>query len=47
MICLTGMTVTAKGTIHFGVKSSTNDTITTSATLDNGFEMDADDQNQI
>ncbi len=28
----------------FGIKSSTNDTVTTSKDADNGFEMDADDQ---
>lgn len=33
-----------KAQFIFGVKSSTNDTITTSADADNGFEMDADDQ---
>lgn len=33
-----------KAQFIFGIKSSTNDTITTSADADNGFEMDADDQ---
>jgi hypothetical protein len=33
-----------KSQFIFGIKSSTNDTITTSKDADNGFEMDADDQ---